>query len=125
MITFENKVLRKIYGPVVENNQWRIRHNREIRDRYDEPDITAIVKSQRLRWFGHVKRRHNSIIQEVMEGRPDGKRPLGRPRNRWRDDIAKDLNSLGRDEEEVFDRIGWRAVVREAKDRLRFKWPWE
>jgi len=52
LITFENKVLRKIYGPVIENNQWRIRHNIELREMSDEADITAVVKSQRLRWFG-------------------------------------------------------------------------
>ena len=52
---FENKVLRKIFGPKKdETGEWRRLHNGEFHDIYGKPDIMRIVKSRRLRWAGHV-----------------------------------------------------------------------
>lgn len=126
LITFENKVLRKIFGPLYEAGAWRIRKNRELREIYLEPDIVAAAKSKRLRWLGHVWRRDNtSILKQVFNGRPIGRRPLGRPRLRWRDQVVKDVRRLGVEMENCEDREEWRRIVGEAKNHLGFIWPQE
>ena len=87
---FENRVLRKIFGPKRERltGEWRRLHNRELHALYSSPNI----KSRRMRWTGHVARmgdRRGTF--EVLVGRPEGRRPLGRPKRRWEDTIKMDL----------------------------------
>jgi hypothetical protein len=84
-------------------------HNEELRDLYSSPSIIRIIKSPRIRWAGHVARRRNAYRLLV------GKRPLGRPRRRWVDDIRMDFGEVGWDD---VDWIGlandinrWRALV--------------
>lgn len=126
MKVFENKILRKIFGPICEGGEWRRRKNRELRELYNEPDVVAEAKTRRLRWAGHVYRREQgSLLKEVWENKPEGRRPPGRPKMRWRDQVAKDLLVMGAKEEDAEDRIQWRRLLDEAKNRLRFVEPGE
>jgi hypothetical protein len=76
--------------------EWRKLHNEELRDLYSLPNIIRIIKSRRMRWAGLVARmgdKRNSY--RLLVGRPEGKRPLGRPRCRWVDNIKLDLGEVG------------------------------
>ena len=83
---FENRVLRRVFGPKrdeVTREQSKL-HNEELSDLYSLPNIMRVVKSRRLRWAGHVARMgERRGVHRVLVGRPEGKRPLGRPRRRW------------------------------------------
>ncbi|KAJ4432545.1 hypothetical protein ANN_21168, partial [Periplaneta americana] len=97
---FENKVLRKIFGAKRDEvtGEWRKLHNTELHALYSSPDIIRNIKSRRLRWAGHVARMGESRnAYRVLVGRPEGKRPLGRPRRRWEDNIKMDLRRWGHD----------------------------
>jgi hypothetical protein len=81
----ENRVLRKIFGPKRNEvtGDWRKLHNEELRDLYSSPSIIRIIKSRRMRWAGHVAgtgEKRNAY--RLLVGKPEGKRPLGRPRRR-------------------------------------------
>ena len=124
LIVFENKILRKIFGPVQEGEIWRIRKNQELRVLYTDPDIVAIVKARRLSWIGHVLRRQNgNRLLEVWRATPGGKRPLGRPKLRWTDQVKKDIGTMGADINLAEDRAEWKRLVYEAKNQLRFVEP--
>jgi RPA family protein len=78
-------VLRKVFGPkrVEVTGEWRKLHNEELNYLYSLPNIVQVVKSRRMRWAGHVARMGvDRVVHRVMVGKPDGKRPLGRPRLR-------------------------------------------
>ena len=75
-----------------------------------------VIKSRRMRWSGHVARmEERRDVHRVLVGKPEGKRPLGRPRRRWEDNIKMDLEEVGKgcgDWMELDqDRDGWRALV--------------
>lgn len=117
---FERKVLRKIYGPIVDpaTGQYRIRTNKELEDLYGDSNIIREIKSKRLKWAGHVRRLPDGrTVKLAWEEAPQGKRPLGRPRLRWKDNIAKDLRAMNVDNplEVMEDRRQWRAIVKSAK----------
>ncbi|KAJ4429378.1 hypothetical protein ANN_21535 [Periplaneta americana] len=108
-----NKVLRKIFGAKRDEftGEWR-KLNTELHALYSSPDIIRNIKSRRLRWAGHVARMGESRnAYRVLVGRPEGKRPLGRPRRTWEDNIKMDLREVGYDAQ---DRNQWRAYVRAA-----------
>jgi hypothetical protein len=89
-----NKVLRRIFGPRRDEvtAEWRRFHNEEIIDLYSSPNIVLVIKSRRMRWAGHVRRMGKERgVYRVLVGKPEGKRPLGRPRHRWVDNIRMDL----------------------------------
>ncbi|KAJ4440742.1 hypothetical protein ANN_08966 [Periplaneta americana] len=118
---FENKVLRKIFGANRDEvtGEWRKLHNTELHALYSSPDVIRNIKSRRLRWAGHVARMGESRnAYRVLVGRPEGKRPLGRSRRRWEDNIKMDLREMGYDDREWInlaqDRDRWRAYVRAA-----------
>ncbi|KAJ4438518.1 hypothetical protein ANN_14463 [Periplaneta americana] len=118
---FENKVLRKIFGAKRDEvtGEWRKLHNTELHALYSSPDIIRNIKSRRLRWAGHVARMGESRnAYRVLVWRPEGKRPLGRPRRRWEDNIKMDLREVGYDDRDWInlaqDRDRWRAYVRAA-----------
>ena len=72
--------------------EWRKLHNEELNDLYSLPNIVQVVKSRRMSWAGHVVRMgENRGVQRVLVGKPEGKRPLGKPRRRWKDNIKMDL----------------------------------
>jgi hypothetical protein len=81
---FENRVLRKIFGPKrKEDGSWRKLHNDELHDLSSSPNIVRVIKSRRMGWAGHVARMGEGRgVYRVLVGRPESKRPLGRPRRR-------------------------------------------
>jgi len=87
---FENRVLRRIFGPKryeVTGEKWKL-HNVELNDLYYSPRIVRVIKSRRMRWAGHVDcMGERKSAYRVLVGNPEGKRPLGRPRSRWEDNI--------------------------------------
>jgi hypothetical protein len=91
---FENRVLRRIFGPKLDEvtGEWRRLHNEELKYVYSLPNIIRVIKSKRMRWAGHVARMGEGRgAYRVLVGRPEGRRPLGKPRHRWDDNIKKDL----------------------------------
>jgi hypothetical protein len=95
---FENKVLRRIFGPKrdEETGEWRRLHNKELYALYSSPDIIRVMKSRRLRWVGHVARMgERRSTYRALVGKPEGWRQLGRPRRRWEDNIKMDLREVG------------------------------
>jgi hypothetical protein len=96
---FENRMLRRIFGPKREaDGSWRKLHNDELHSLYSSPNIVRMFKSRRFRWAGHVARMGEGRgVYRVSVWRPEGKRPLGRPRRRWEDNIKMDLREIGID----------------------------
>jgi hypothetical protein len=95
---FENRVLKRIFGPKRDEvtSEWRKLHNEELRDLYSSPSIIRIIMSRRMRWAGHVARMgEKRNAYRLLVGKPKGKRPLGRPRRRWGDNIRIDLGEVG------------------------------
>jgi hypothetical protein len=96
--------------------EWRKLHSEELHDFYSSPDIIRQVKSRRMRWAGHVAcMGEDKKVYKVLVGKPEGKRPLGRPRRRWEDGIRMDLRETGLGGVDLIrlsqDRDRWRAVV--------------
>jgi hypothetical protein len=114
---FENRVLKKIFGPKrEEDGSWRKLHNDELHSLYSSPNIVRVIKSRRMRWMEHVARmEEGSGVYRVLVGRPESKKPLGRPRCRWEDNIKMDLREIGIDGANWIkvaqDRVQWRACV--------------
>jgi hypothetical protein len=96
---FENRVLRKIFGPKREEDEsWRKLRNDELRSLYQSPNIVRVIKSRRMRYVGHVALMGEGRgVYRVLVGRHEGKRPLRRPRRRWEDNIKLDLREVGID----------------------------
>ena len=115
---FENRVLRGIFRPKRDEvtGKWRKLHNEELNDLYCSPNIVRVVKSRRMRWAGHVARTgEGRYVFRVLVGKPEGKRPLGRPRRRWEDNIKMDPQEVGCGDmdwiELAQDKDMWRALV--------------
>jgi hypothetical protein len=115
---FENRLLRRIFGPKRDEvtGEWRKLHNEELRDLYSSPSIIGIMKSRRMRWASHVARmREKRNAYRLLVGKPEGKRPLGRPKRRWVDNIKMDLGEVGWSDVDWIglakDRNRWRALV--------------
>jgi len=82
----ENMVLRRIFGPRRDEVtvEWRRLHNEELNDLYCSPNIVRVIRSRRMRWAGDVARMGEETgVYRVLVGKPEGRRPLGRPRRRW------------------------------------------
>ena len=115
---FENRVLRRIFGPRRNEVKGKRRklHNEKLNDLYSSPNIVRAIKSRWMRWAGHVARMlERRGAYRVLVGKPEGKRPLGRPRRRWEDHIKMDLQEVGCGGmdwiEQAQDRDRWRALV--------------
>jgi hypothetical protein len=96
--------------------EWRKLHNEELRDLYSSPNIIRIIKWRRMRWEGHVARmEERRYAYRLLVGKPEGKRPLRRPRRMWVDNIRMELVVLGWGDVEWIglaqDRNRWRALV--------------
>jgi hypothetical protein len=110
---FENRVLR-IFGPKREEDRsWRKLHNDELHSLYSSLNIVRVIKSRRTRWAGHVARMGEGTgIYRILVGRPEGKRPLRRPRRRWGITLRWTLGFDGANWIHLAqDRVQWRACV--------------
>jgi hypothetical protein len=115
---FENRVLRRIFGPKRDEVTGGCRnlHNEELHNLYSSPSIIRIIKSRRMRWAVHVAQMgEKRNVYRLLVGKPEGRRPLGRPRRRWIDNIKIDLLEIGLSVVDWIglaqDRYRWRAVV--------------
>ena len=107
---FENMVLRRMFGPRRDEvtEEWRRLHNEELNDLYSSPNIVWVIESRRMKWAGHVARMgEERRVYRVLVGKPKGKRPLGRPRRRWVDNIRMDSRrwDMG-----IWTGLGWPRV---------------
>jgi hypothetical protein len=95
---FENRALRRIFGPARDEatGEWRTLHNKELNDQCSSPNIIRVIKQRRMRWVGHVARMGEKTgAYRILVGRPEGRQPLGRPRQRLEDNIEMDLEEVG------------------------------
>jgi len=110
---FENMVLRRIFGPKRDKvtGEWRRLQNEELNDLYSSPNIVRVIKSRSMRWAGHVARMGEERgLYRV--GKPEGRKPVGRPRRRWVDNIRMDLQEVG---------CGYMDWIGLAQDRDRWR----
>ena len=113
---FENRVLRRVFGPRKDEVTGEWKKHEELNYLYFLPNIVRVVKSRRMRWTGHVARMgEDRGVHRVLVGKPERKRPLGRPRRRWEDNIKMDLQEVGGGRwdwmELAQNRDGWRSLV--------------
>ena len=95
---FDCRVLRSIFGPRRDEvtREWRKLHNEELNDLYSSPNNVRVIKWGRMRWAGQVARMgERKGVYRVLVGKPEGKKPLGRPRSRWEENIKIDLQKVG------------------------------
>jgi hypothetical protein len=114
-------VLRRIFGPKKDEvtGGWRKLHNEELHGLYSSPSIVSVIKARRMRrmrWAGHVARMGDVRgAYNILVGRPEGRRPLGRPRRRWEDKIKMESREIGFWDVDWIhwaqDRDRWRALV--------------
>jgi hypothetical protein len=93
----ENRVLRRVFGPKRNEatKEWRRLHNKELYALYSSPNIIWVIKSRRLRWAGNIaSMRERKVTYRVLVGEPQGRRPLGRLRRRWEDNIKIDFREV-------------------------------
>jgi hypothetical protein len=111
----ERKVLRRIYGPIKDRDQWKCRFNKELYDIFKEPRLSMVIIIARLRWAGHVARMdENCMPRRLMYVQPEGLRKVGRKRARWRDEVEKEARMLGL-------RIWWATAMNRKKWRKLLK----
>jgi hypothetical protein len=94
----ENRVLRRVFGPKRDEvtGEWRKLHNEELNDLYFSPNIVRVIKSRRRKWEGHVARLgERRGVYRILVGKPEGRRPFGKPSHRWEDNIKLDLQEVG------------------------------
>jgi hypothetical protein len=95
---FENRVLRRIFGPKGDEvvGGWRKLYNEKLHNLYSSPSIIRMIMSRRIRWAGHVARiAVNTNAYRILVGKPEGKRPLGKPRRRWENNIKINQREVG------------------------------
>jgi len=116
---FERKIMRKILGPTrSDNGYWRIKTNQEINDTLKGQNIIGFIKKQRLNWLGHVElMTADNNVKKIKRWKPMSKKPTGRPKLRWEDDVLKDTKSMNvRNWKNVAqNRDRWKKVVEQAR----------
>jgi hypothetical protein len=115
---FENRVLRRIFRTKRDEvtGDWRTLHNEVLHDLYSSPSIIRIIKARRMRWVEHVAQKGvKRNAYRLLMGKIEGRRPLGRPRRRWLDNIRMDLVEMEWDDVDWIclaqDRDRWRAIL--------------
>jgi len=114
----ENRVLRRIFGPKEEEvvGDWRRLHNEALHNLYTSQNIITVIKSIRMGWAGHVARMGEiRNVYKILVGKLERKRPLGRPRRRWEDNVRMNLREIGWEGVDCMhlrqDRDQWRCLV--------------
>ena len=111
--------MRKILGPTrSDNGYWRIKTNQEINDTLKGQNIIGFIKKQRLNWLGHVElMTADNNVKKIKRWKPMSKKPTGRPKLRWEDDVLKDTKSMNvRNWKNVAqNRDRWKKVVEQAR----------
>jgi len=121
LMIFERKIFRKIFGPTKEENGlWRIKTNEELDELIKRKNIIIFIKSQILKWLGHVEIMPKERgVTRIYKWKPLASRPKGRPKNRWEDDVRMDLQKMEIKnwKKSVLDRNLWRTIVERTKTR--------
>ena len=115
---FERRILRKIYGPIKENGDWRIRYNSELEHLIGGQDIVRFIKARRIGWLGHVERMtEERMPRRILNEKFYHSRRKGRPRLRWIDEVTANLQSMNIKDwkRKAKDQREWRRIVEEAK----------
>jgi hypothetical protein len=87
-MVFERKILKKIFGPTYKNGCWRIKTNQKLDKIIKYKNIINVARAQRLGWLGHIKRMPETrMVKAIHSWKPISKRPTGRPKTRWEDDV--------------------------------------
>jgi hypothetical protein len=95
LLVFERKILRKIFSPNNENGIWRIKTNQELEEIIKRKYIINFIQAQRLSWLGHIERMQGTrMVKTIYSSKPISRRPIGRPKTRWVDDVRKDIEKL-------------------------------
>jgi hypothetical protein len=119
---FERKILRRIYGTVQDNGQWRIRYNKELCELFGEPDLVTCIKLKRLQWAGHVQRMEGTRIpKKVFKAKFEAVMSVGKSRKRWEDAVQQDAASFLRCRNwklPANDRTLWRQKTEETMARF-------
>ena len=119
LMIFERKIMRKILGPTrLDDGYWRIKTNQEINDTLKGQNIIGFIKKQRLNWLGHVERMtEDNNVKKIKRWKPMSKRPIGRPKLRWEDDVLEDIRNMNvcNWKNVTQDRGRWKRVVEQAR----------
>jgi hypothetical protein len=120
---FERKITRKIFGPTRSDDSfWRIKTNQEINDILKGQNKIGFIKKQRLNWLGHVERMaEDNNVRKIKSWKPMSKRPIGRPKTRWEDDVLEDIKSMNvcNWTKVAQNRDRWKKVVAQARTLYR------
>jgi hypothetical protein len=117
-LVFERKILRKIFRPNNENGIWRIKTNQELDEIIKHKNIINFIRAQRLSWLGHIERMQGSrMVKAIYCWKHISRRPIGRPKTRWVDDVRKDIQELKVPNWKTVaqDRGRWRELVEKAE----------
>jgi hypothetical protein len=120
---FERKIMRKTLGSTrSDDGHWRTKTNQEISDILIGQNIIGFIKKQRLKWLGHVERMtKDNYVKKIKRWKPMSKRPIGRPKLPWEDDVSEDIRSINLRNWRnlVQDRERWKKVIEQAKTSNR------
>jgi len=123
LMIFERKIMRKIFGPTrIDDGYWRIKTNQETNDILKGQNVIRFIKKQKLNWLGHVERKaKDNIVQKIKRWKPMSKRPIGRPKTRWEDEVLKDIKSINISnwKKVAQNRDSWKKVVEQARTLYR------
>jgi hypothetical protein len=114
----ERQILRKTSGPVDIDSVWRIRNNMEIDNLIEGADIVRFIRAQRIKWLGNIQRMDQARpARKLLDWKPMETRPVGKPRQRWQEDVMEDLKKLKVKnwKETAKDRRTWRDLAEKAK----------
>jgi hypothetical protein len=118
LLVFERKILRKIFSPNNESGVWRIKTNQELDEIIKLKNIINFIRAQRLSWLGHIERMQGMrMVKAIYSWKPMSRRPIGRPKTHWVDDVRKDIQKLKVPNWKTLaqDRGRWRDLVEKAK----------
>ena len=119
-MTFERRI---VIGPTrTDDGYWGIKTSQEINEILKGKNIIGFLKKSRLNWLGHVERMiDDNNVQKIKRWKPMSKRPIGRPKTRWEDDVMDDINNtnVGNWKKVIQNRDSWKKVVEQARTLYR------